>query len=111
MAFALNDDQHVDCTIGFVDDVGNTVPAPAGATATWSSSDSTVITVAANPSDPTGMTGRVTAIGKLGTATVQLNLDVPGDPKSPYIGVGGEVIVGAGTLSTVDVTFGTPAHN
>lgn len=111
MATPLGDDQHVDCTIKFEDDAGNTIPAPAGASAAWSSSDSTVITVAADPSDSTGMTGLVTAVGKLGTATVQLSLTVPGDPKSPYIGVGGDVIVGAGTLSTVDISFGTPVHN
>lgn len=111
MAFPLGDDQHVDCTISFEDDAGQTVPAPVGATAAWSSSDSTVITVVADPSDSTGMTGLVTSTGKLGTATVQLTVTVPGDPKSPYVGVGGEVIVGAGQLSMIDIAFGSPAHN
>lgn len=111
MAFALGDDQHVDCTIQFMDDAGNPVSAPTGATAVWSSSDTSIVTVAADPSDSTGMTGLVTATGKLGTAVVQLSVTVPGDSHSPYVGVGGEVLVGAGQLSTVDVTFGTPAHN
>lgn len=111
MAFALPDDSHVQCTIAFVDDAGNPVPAPAGATAAWSSSDATVGTVVADPSDATGMTGLVTSTGKIGVFTVQLQVTVPGDPKSPYTGVGGDVTVGAGALSAIDITFGTPAHN
>jgi hypothetical protein len=111
MPFALPDDSHVQCMIQFVDDANNPVPAPAGASAAWSSSDPTVATVAADPSDSTGMTGLVTATGKLGVATVQLSVTVPNDPKSPYVGVGGDVTVGAGALSAVDISFGTPAHN
>ena len=91
-AFPLPDDAHVQAIISFVDDANQSVPAPAGATAAWSSSDATVITVVADPSDTTGMTGLVTALGKAG-------------------GVGGAVTVGAGALSAIDITFGTPVHN
>jgi hypothetical protein len=111
MPFALPDDSHVSCAVSFVDDANNAVPVPAGAVAAWSSSDATVVTVVADPVDPTGMTGLVTSTGKLGVATVMLQVTVPGDPHSPYVGVGGDVIVGAGVISAVDISFGAPAHN
>jgi hypothetical protein len=111
MAFNLPDDSHVSATISFMDDAGNAIPAPPGAAAAWSSSDPTVITVVADPSDATGMTGLITAVGKQAVATVQLQVTVPGDPKSPYTGVDGDVAVGAGALNTVNITFGSVTHN
>jgi hypothetical protein len=113
MPFALPDDSHVSATIEFVDDAvpPNVVPAPAGAAAVWSSSDATVITVVPDPADATGMTALVTSTGKLGVASVMLQVTVPGDPHSPYTGVGGDVTVGAGALSAIDMKFGVPVHN
>lgn len=71
--FRIADDQMFDITIQLADRAGNPLGAlPDGATATWSSSDPSIATVAQSPSDPLGST--VTTVGPLGT--VQANVDV-----------------------------------
>jgi hypothetical protein len=70
MALQLGDDQQVKLTVNGVDDAGNTVPAQLDAPATFASSDESVLTVAADPSDASGASCVATATGTLGSATI-----------------------------------------
>ena len=70
MSFTLLDDQIVLLTVVGVDDSGNQSPAQLAAPAVWVSSDPTILTVVSDAADTTGASGTVTAVGKLGAATI-----------------------------------------
>lgn len=107
--FVLLDDQKVSATLIGVDDAvpPNTVPLPTGATGTWTSSDTTILTVDSS-TDPTGLTATVTAVGKLGTA--QLQVSVVLTPGATPITGSTTIQVNASALASVSVSLGTPVH-
>jgi hypothetical protein len=105
MAFTLLDDQKVSAVIAVIDDKGNPATLPTGIVPVWASSDATVLTVDAS-GDPTGMSAVVTAVGKLGSAQVQVTIAL--DASTTITGLG-DVTVAASGPASVAISFGTPS--
>ncbi len=92
----ITDNQQVQVVVsGAVDKKGN--PAPLDGTPTFESADPAIATFVTDPSDASGMTGLLTAVGGLTTATA---LSITADAK---IGDGVENIVANGL---VEITAG-----
>jgi hypothetical protein len=102
------DSQLVSLAVAEVDAAGNPVSSPSPDA--WSSSDATVVAVAADPSDPTGLGAVATAVGPLGTATVTCAVTVT-NPDGTTATVSGslDVNVLAGPVSAVTITPGAPS--
>ena len=96
--------QDVSANFGAVDAKGNPVPLPTfSAPPAWSSSDTTVLTVAAAAD---GMSAVVTAVGKIGAA----NITVTGTPTGQTaISGSAQVNVGTAAAASLVIGFGTPA--
>lgn len=90
----------------------NEIPVPAGSTAVFSGSDDTVATVAADPSDPSGLTGVVTAVSTNVGATMQpaCVLTIPGQA-NPLNVVIDSIVLTSDQVVAASGTFGTPVHN
>lgn len=94
--------------IGVKDAAGNAaaLPDPTTVTTTFTSSDPTVITVAADPTNPFAATGKST--GKPGT-NVTISCKLSFNSGAPSItGVSQGIDVPAGPITEVDVILGTP---
>lgn len=90
---------------GALDGKGNSVPVPTfAAPPSWSSSDPTVLTVAPAAN---GLSAVVTAVGKVGTATIT----VSGTPQGSSTAINGsaQVSVTAAAAASLSIGFGTPA--
>ena len=87
------------------------IPTPAGSTAVWSGSTADA-TVAADPSDPTGLTGLITAVSSNVGATLQpaCVLTVP-NQSTPINVVLDSVVLTADLVVAASATYGTPVHN
>lgn len=97
--------QDVSANFGAADAKGNAVPVPAfAAPPTWTSSDTTILTVAAAAD---GLSAVVTAVGKVGSADVT----VSGTPTGATSAISGtaQVAVVAAAASSLVIGFGTPA--
>ena len=104
MAITLTDIQHVRYTLQEFDAAGNPVPTAFATPPTWTSTDSTILTVTP---DADGVGADVSTTGKLGTA--QIRADATNDAGEPIIGLADiEVVVSAGT--TVQLVAGTPVN-
>jgi hypothetical protein len=108
MAFQLMDDQKVTVTATGVDDQGNPVPLPAGATATWGTSDPTVLVATQDPTNPLAVS--VATTGKVATGQqLTLSVQLPGTPTPPPIVVPPAMIdVIPSALTGAAFQFGTP---
>lgn len=114
MATNLPVNFHMSVTLQAFADSGMTQPIamPAGSTAVWSSSDDTVATVAADPSDLTGLTGLVTAVSTTVGATVQPACVVTVPNQSTPINVTlDSVVLVSDQVAAISGTYGTPTHN
>jgi hypothetical protein len=89
--FTLPDDKTASATVAYVDAKGN--PATVEGAPVWSSSDETLITVAAAPD---GMSAVVSPVGPLGAAQVRITADA-------NLGAGVSEII---TLADVEVVGG-----
>ena len=87
-----------------VDAKGNVVTASFPTPPSWSTSDSTILTVAPAAD---GLSAVVTAVGKLGTASVSVS-GTPAGETSPITGSATVTVTAAQAASFV-LTFGTPA--
>jgi hypothetical protein len=109
MAFSasLTDTQQVTAVVsGGVDKKGK--PAPLDGLPTFASDDETVATFAADPRDPSGMTGLIVAIGP-GSTTLSIKADARIGPETLEIIEPGAVAVSAGeAVGFAPVTVGTP---
>lgn len=103
MSLQLQDDQKVTYSISETDDAGNATPF-AG-TATWSSSDESILTVTASDD---GSSADVETTGTLGTAQVAVSVDF-GDGSDP-IGASDDVTVVVSAPTGFTLTAGTPEH-
>lgn len=99
----LTDSQQVDLTVAFADKAGN--PASVDGAPVWTSSDETVLTVAAGAD---GLSAVATATGKLGTAQVTVTADA--DLGSGTTSIAGtlDVTVLAGQAVAAVVSAGAP---
>jgi len=102
VAMDLMADQKVTASVGWTDEVGNSVPAPADATAVFSVDDTSILSL----TDLGDGTTEVAATGKLGAATVHLEatgngLTVTGDAL---------VTVVAGLAERANIEFGEPTE-
>jgi hypothetical protein len=106
--FQLADDQKVTVTATGVDDQGNSVPLPAGATATWGTSDPTVLVATQDPTNPLAVS--VATTGKVATGQqLTLSVQLPGTPTPPPIVVPPAMIdVIPSALVGAGFSFGTP---
>jgi hypothetical protein len=119
MDFTLPVNSHESFTLQAHDNTPqmNDIPMPAGTTAAWSSSDTTVFVVVADPADSTGLTGLVTAVSSApvgATAIVQCVLSGPGIPNAPYSVPNGNtdiVPAPAPVFGSASFVVGAPAPN
>ena len=114
MATPLPINFHMSVTLSAFSDTAMKMPMPmpAGATAVWSSSDPTVATVVADPSDTTGLTGLVTDVGQTVGATVQpaCVVTIPGQATPINVSLD-SVIIASDQVAAISGTYGTPVHN
>jgi hypothetical protein len=104
MAFLLKATQQVDLTLEVTDKRGNPT---AVQNATWSSSDPSVLGVAAGPD---GMTATAVAAGPAGTAVVTVDGDADlGDGVSPISGAADFQVV-AGDAAIINLVPGLPVE-
>ena|ERR1039458_106802 len=82
-----------------VNKVGKPVTLPSGVVPVWTSSDPTVLTVAPDPTDPTGLTGIGTPVSDGTGITVDCSADLGG----------GNTIKDDGSQAPVDVVADTQA--
>lgn len=87
-----------------VDAKGNPVTTTFPTPPSWSSSDTTILTVAAAAD---GLSAVVTAVGKLGTAAVSVS-GTPTGAAAPITG-SADVQVTAATAASFSLTFGAPS--
>jgi hypothetical protein len=73
MSFIVPIGQKALLTIAPTDAAGN--PSTIDGIPTWSTSDPTIATVAADPNDSTGLTAFAVPVGPLGTAQIQVSVD------------------------------------
>lgn len=106
----ITDSQKVQVVVsGAVDKKGN--PAPLDGPPTFTSADPTIATFETDPSDATGMTGLLTAVGALTTATA-LSISADADMGSGVqtITVNGLVEITSGQAVGFNTTVGTPSE-
>lgn len=101
----LTDTQQVPLTAAFEDKAGN--PANVDGAPVWSSSDTTVLTVAAAAD---GLSATAVATGKLGPAQVSVTADA--DLGSGTTSISGvlDVTVQAGAAVAANISAGTPTE-
>ena len=106
----ITDSQKVTVTVtGALDKKGN--PAPLDGPPTFASADDTIATFATDPSDTTGMTGLLTAVGPLTSATaLSITADAKIGPDVENIVVNGLVEITAGQATGFSTTVGTPVE-
>lgn len=106
----ITDSQTVTVTVtGATDKKGN--PAPLDGVPTFASADETICTFAADPSDASGMTGIITAVGPLTSATaVSITADAQLGDGVTNIVVNGLVEITSGQATGFAVTVGTPVE-
>jgi hypothetical protein len=101
--FVLTDLQKVKVSVGFVDAAGN--PAKVDGVPQWSSSDETILTVAAAED---GMSAEVVTVGPLGTAQVAVRADADlGEGIKEILATQGFEVVGSEAVAA-NFTVGTP---
>jgi hypothetical protein len=100
----LTDIQTCPVTVQEVDARGNPTSAPLDAPPVWATSDSTIITVAPDPADTTGLSQIITAVGKLGTAQLNVTGVVGGKSLAGSL----QVTVVASAAATLNIVPGTP---
>jgi hypothetical protein len=98
----LLDDQKVALSLGWTDDVGNSVPTPDDAAATYTVDDATVI----NLTDNGDGTAEAAATGQLGTATVHVDATGGGQTVSGDL----QLVVVTSAAARVSIVAGTPEH-
>jgi hypothetical protein len=107
---SITDSQQVTVTVtGAVDKKGN--PAPIDGTPLFASADTSICTFEADPSDASGMTGLIKAVGPLTSATaVSITADAKIGPEVVPITLNGLVEITAGEATGFSVTVGAPAE-
>lgn len=95
-------DKQVALSLGFTDEVGNPVPSPEGATATFTVDDPTLI----NLTDNGDGSAVAAAVGNLGTATVHVVSDLNGQTVEGDLAI----VVVAGLAERVTITAGEPTE-
>jgi len=105
---SLTDSQQVRITVtGATDKKGN--PAQLDGTPTFASADTTVCTFNTDPSDPTGMTGLLVAVGPLASAAVvTITADAQLGAGVTTITENGAVEITGGEATSIGVSVGTP---
>lgn len=93
-------DKKVALSLGWTDEVGNSVDAPGDATAVWTVDDPTLI----NLTDNGDGTGEAAAVGPLGTANVHLEATSGGQTFTGDL----QIVVVAGLAERVNITVGDP---
>jgi hypothetical protein len=106
----ITDSQQVTVTVtGAIDKKGN--PAPIDGTPTFASADTAICTFETDPSDATGMTGLLKAVGPLSSATaISVTADAKIGPEVVEITLNGLAEITAGEATSFSVTVGTPAE-
>ena len=106
----ITDSQQVQVTVtGAVDKKGN--PAPLDGTPTFASADTAIATFVTDPSDASGMTGLLTAVGPLTSATaLSITADAKIGPDIENIVANGLVEITAGQAVSFSATVGTPVE-
>jgi len=84
----------------FTDEVGNPVPAPAGATFVYTVDDPTIIALTDNGDG----TGEAAAVGTLGTANLHLDATFNGSTATGDL----QIVVVAGLAERVAINVGPP---
>ena len=107
---SLTDSQQVQVVVtGATDKKGN--PAPIDGTPTFASADTAVCTFATDPSDASGMTGLIVAVGPLASAAaVSITADAKIGPEVVEITENGLVEITAGQATGFAVSVGTPVE-
>lgn len=95
-------DQQVALSVGFTDEVGNPVPAPADFSATFTVDDPTII----NLTDNGDGTATAAAVGALGTATVHVDSTLNGQAVSGDLAI----VVVAGLAERISILAGEPTE-
>ena len=98
----LQADKQVPLSLQYTDELGNPVPAPAGATAVYTVDDPTVI----NLTDNGDGTANAAAVGPLGTATVHVEATFDGATVTGDL----QIVVVAGLAERVAVVAGEPTE-
>lgn len=98
----LQADKQVALSVGFTDEVGNPVPAPADFFATFTVDDPTVI----NLTDNGDGTAVAAAVGALGTATVHVASELNGQAVSGDLAI----VVVAGLAERITILAGEPTE-
>ncbi len=106
MALILTDEQQVTLTLLPKTNKGN--PAKIDGVPTWSTSNPAVLTVTADPADPTGLTALAVAVGPVGTAQVQVVADADLSPEVRQLTSVLDVEVVAAEAVTLDIAAGVP---
>ena len=96
----LQADKKVALSVQWTDEVGNAVPAPAGATAVFTVDDPTII----NLTDNGDGTAEAAATGALGTANVHLEATADGATLTGDL----QIVVVAGLAERVSIVAGAP---
>lgn len=106
----ITDSQKVQVIVtGGLDKKGN--PAPLDGTPTFASADDTIATFVTDPADATGMTGLLTAVGPLTSATaLSVTADVAIGPDVVNVVMNGLVEITAGQAVSFGTTVGTPVE-
>ncbi len=91
-------DQQVSLSLGYIDEVGNPVATPDGATAMFSVDDPTLI----NLTDNGDGTANAAAVGPLGTATVHVDATFNGETVSGDLAI----VIVAGLAERVEIVAG-----
>lgn len=104
--YVLLDDQQVDLTISAIDDQGNPTAMPADATIAWAASDTSVLAVTPDPTDPAKAT--IATTGKLGSSQVSVSVTLVG-AANPLTGTL-DVQVQASAPTGISIQPGTPTN-
>jgi hypothetical protein len=101
----LQADKKVALSVEYTDEVGNATTAPAGATATYTVDDPTII----NLTDNGDGTAEAAATGTLGTANVHLDVTFNDEAGNPVTVSGDlQLVVVAGLAERVNIVAGAP---
>lgn len=110
--FLLRDDQKVPLSIQPVDNMQEPTTLPEGATAVWSSSDPTIVSVEADAANPlAAIASSVDDPGQVKFGTAQVNVvvtDPTVDPSASPLSASFEVQVVGGPTTGVQIVAGTP---
>lgn len=103
------DDTTGKATAQFEDDHGDVVAAPAGAVLTWTSDNASAVTVAADPTDPTGATAHLSvAAGATAGMSANIGLGIADASGNPITAPDGTAL--AATPVQVDLVAGPAAQ-